>query len=293
MTRKPWSRKRKIVTALLALCALVLFYAVFIEARWLQIERVDLHLTKLPLSLDGFRIVQLSDFHYPSAFGESFIQRVVSTANQLQPDVIVLTGDYITRAASDADACARILGGLKARYGVIAVLGNHDYWTNSIIVQHALEQNGIIVLRNQAIAVKQGGAQLWFVGLNDYWQREADLSKALRRVPASAPTILLVHEPDFADEAVNYPIDLQLSGHSHGGLLWIPGIGSPHLPYLSHKYPRGLYQVGKMYLYTNRGIGSIPLLNIPFRLNDRPEVTLLTLHAGDGPPHPTPQVKHH
>jgi predicted MPP superfamily phosphohydrolase len=292
MANKRWSRRKRIACTLLALACLCILYAIFIEARWLQVERVNLHLAKLPPSMDGLRIVHLTDFHYPRSLGDDYFRRVISLTNDLHPDLILMTGDYICRTAEDADGCADLLAGLRVPDGVIGVLGNHDYWTSSVYVTRALRKQGITVLRNQAVAVRRGRDRLWIVGLNDHWQKAADLPKALAGVPAKTePTILLVHEPDFADIAARKPIDLQLSGHAHGGLVWIPGLGAPRLPPLCRKYPRGLYQVRDMYLYTNRGIGVIPIFNIPFRFNARPEITLITLRAGKGPAKPSPRVK--
>jgi predicted MPP superfamily phosphohydrolase len=117
---------------------------------------------------------------------------------------------------------------------------------------------------------------LTLVGLDDVWERKHDLRAALAGVPDDECKLLLVHEPDYADEAAHYPVDLQLSGHSHGGQINLPGYGRPVLPYLGQKYPAGLYQVGLMALYTNRGIG---VISPPVRFNCPPEVTLLTLRA--------------
>ncbi|OPZ80667.1 MAG: putative metallophosphoesterase [bacterium ADurb.Bin429] len=240
--------------------------------------------------MDGLRVVHLTDFHYPRGLDEAYFLRVVRVTNALAPDVIVITGDFIAHAAEDADACASILTKLHARDGVYGVLGNHDYGTSSEYVTRALRRAGITILRNQSAVIERDGERLWIVGLNDHWKKAGDLPAAMRGVPAATePVILLVHEPDIADVAACEPIDLQLSGHAHGGLVWIPGTTAPILPQLYRKYPRGLYQVDEMYLYTNRGVGVIPILNIPFRFNARPEITLIILRAGSGSSHPTPR----
>jgi hypothetical protein len=121
-----------------------------------------------------------------------------------------------------------------------------------------------------------GGAPLWLVGLDDVWESKQDPRAALAGTPDDECKLLLVHEPDYADEVAHYPVDLQLSGHSHGGQINLPRVGPPVLPYLGQKYPSGLYQVETLAVYTNRGIGVIAP---PVRLNCPPEVTLLTLHA--------------
>jgi len=158
----------------------------------------------------------------------------------------------------------------------VAILGNHDQDSQPDVVTECLEAQRIKVLRNDAWSVEQSGARLWVVGTDDVLLRAVDLPRALRVVPPAEATILLAHEPDFADVAANYPIDLQLSGHSHGGQVRLPVIGAPVLPELGRKYPWGLRHLRKMALYTNVGIGTIRL---PIRWNCPPEVTLLTLKA--------------
>ncbi|HRI56635.1 MAG TPA: metallophosphoesterase, partial [Anaerolineae bacterium] len=137
-----------------------------------------------------------------------------------------------------------------------------------------LAEAGVTLLLNQAVRLETD-APLWLAGLDDVWERKHDMAAALAGAPDDECKLLLVHEPDYADEAARYPVDLQLSGHSHGGQINLPGYGRPVLPYLGRKYPAGLYQVGPLALYTNRGIGVIAP---PVRFNCPPEVTLLTLH---------------
>jgi hypothetical protein len=144
------------------------------------------------------------------------------------------------------------------------------------MIIHALSSHGIPVLRNRSMPVEQNGSRIWLSGLDSIWEGDPDMDLALRGVPSDELVVLLVHEPDFADEAAYYPVDIQLSGHSHGGQVWIPGIGAPWLPMLARKYPRGLHRIGALTLYTNMGLGTIRL---PIRLNCPPEITLFTLRA--------------
>jgi predicted MPP superfamily phosphohydrolase len=195
----------------------------------------------------------------------------------------VLTGDYITQpyshrndryAARDAEPCAELLARMTSRLGTYAVLGNHDANTAPEHVTAALEATPIKVLHNRSIAIEQQGARLWLAGLADVLGRKVDSDVAFRGIPVDEPTILLVHEPDYADFVPAGRVDLQLSGHSHGGQIVLPLMGPPYLPQLAQRYWRGIYKVGGMTLYTNRGLGTIWL---PMRLNAPPEVTLLTL----------------
>ncbi|MBV9182377.1 MAG: metallophosphoesterase [Acidobacteria bacterium] len=258
----------------------------FAETHELKVVKLEIPLERLPRSFDGFTIAQLSDFHY-ELFTAKPISQAVEMVNRLAPDLVALTGDFVTsplfegprslrKVAALAAPCAAILSKLRARYGVYAVLGNHDVASDSGRITRILADNEIPVLRNRAIALKRRADRIWLVGLDDAFIGRPDLGEALKEVPADEATILLAHEPDFADEAVLLPIDLQLSGHSHGGQVWIPGLGAPWLPPLARKYPRGLYRIRNLTLYTNIGIGTI---HAPIRINCPPEITLIRLRA--------------
>jgi hypothetical protein len=139
-----------------------------------------------------------------------------------------------------------------------------------------LRQAGIQVLRNRAVPLERDGKRIWLAGVDDVLAGVDDLDEALRGVPAAEAVILLVHEPDFADQAATYPVDLQLSGHSHGGQVRFPFVGALYLPKLARKYPLGLRHIGRLKLYTNPGVGT---LRIPVRWNCPPEVTLIRLRS--------------
>jgi len=200
------------------------------------------------------------------------IAQAVLLALQQKADLTVLTGDYVSGSAQYARSCADTLSSLNTSGDVLACLGNHDHWTDADTVTTALADAGLTVLRNAAREVADG---LWVAAVDDVWERHADLEKALDKVPADATTILLAHEPDYADEVTSDGrVSLQVSGHSHGGQVRLPGVGPPALPRLGRKYQAGLYRVGRMWLYVNRGVG---MIHPAVRFNCRPEVTLLTL----------------
>jgi predicted MPP superfamily phosphohydrolase len=260
----------------------------FLESYEPRLVRREIPLTRLPQVFDGFTVAQLSDFHYEEHFSSVPIRKGVEAVNGLQPDLIVLTGDFVTapflerpadlgRAAKTAGPCAAMLQALRAKLGVFAVLGNHDAIANSHQITGALHDHGIRVLHNESIPLERAGSRLWLAGIDDALRGQPDLSAAIGKIPKNDARILLAHEPDFADEASLQSVDLQLSGHSHGGQVWIPGLGAPWLPPLSRKYPRGLYKIGNLTLYTNIGIGTIRL---PIRINCPPEITLITLRRG-------------
>lgn len=251
-------------------------WATLVEPNWPVVERVSVTLPRLPARLDGLRVAQLSDLHISQYTTAGDIDRAAALAMRHAPDLIVLTGDFIWREVWQyAEFLVEPLRTLTAPLGVYAVLGNHDHWEDAALAMRVLAEAGVTSLINQARRLEVD-APLWLVGLDDVWERKQDMAAALAGAPEEECKLLLVHEPDYADEAARYPVDLQLSGHSHGGQIHVPGYGRPVLPYLGQKYPAGLYQVGGMSLYTNRGIGVIAP---PVRFNCPPEVTLLTLRA--------------
>jgi predicted MPP superfamily phosphohydrolase len=164
---------------------------------------------------------------------------------------------------------------LNATHGVFSVLGNHDHMTNKRVVLTGLKESGLPVLINDGVTLSRGQQVLYLAGLDDGRRGHPDLPKALEKRPGQVPTILLVHEPDFADTySTDGTISLQLSGHSHGGQIRLPGVGALALPRYGRKYDQGLYRVQDMWLYTTRGIG---VTGPPIRLNCRPEITEITL----------------
>ncbi|NLE45650.1 MAG: metallophosphoesterase [Chloroflexi bacterium] len=247
-------------------------YMSAVEPRRLVLERVDVRVETLPSRLGGFRIVQLSDIHCGPDVRAQDIARAVSMSIDLEPDLVVLTGDYVYQSASYADACAGELAPLARATQALACLGNHDCRRGAVKVAGALTKAGIVVLRNEARCVRDG---LWVGGLDDALVGWPNVNRVLRQVPSDATLLVLVHEPDYADVvAATGRVALQLSGHSHGGQVRIPLVGAPVLPILARKYPAGLYDLGQMRLYVNRGVG---LTRPAIRFNCRPEVTLITL----------------
>jgi len=263
-------------------------YAQFVEPYRLATEKHEFSIAGLPETFDGFRIVQLSDFHFGDFIGAHEVAAAVDVASSLNPDLIALTGDFITSPEDSEGApvtdpaytyvalCARELARLKAPHGVFACFGNHDSYTNESYIRAVLGSFNIHVLRNENRAVERDAQRLWLAGIDDAVHGQPDFGKASARIPARETKIMLAHEPDVADETAKYGYDIQLSGHSHGGQIRLPLIGSLYLPSLAKKYPYGYYRVGELQLYTNRGIGMIVL---PYRFNAPPEVTLITLRA--------------
>jgi predicted MPP superfamily phosphohydrolase len=253
-------------------------YASFIEPNWVEISHLKLTLPRLPVEFDGFRLVQISDIHQDRWMTPERIAHIVHTVNRLKPDCVTITGDFVTREVDIRyEHMVASLSDLSAKEARLAVLGNHDHWSDPDLVRQIIRHSGLTNISNSTLTLERGEARLHFAGVDDYWERQDDLDLVLQQLPESGCAILLAHEPDYADiSAPTGRFDLQLSGHSHGGQVVIPFMGPPVLPSYGKKYPLGLYQVGEMLLYTNRGLGMIfPRV----RFNCRPEITVFTLQA--------------
>ena len=252
-----------------------------------RVVKLDIGLRRWPENLNGFTIALLSDFHYDPYFSIHPIQASIGIVNALRPQLILLTGDFVSvpffgdpaKGAADADPCAAILKNLKAPHGAWAVMGNHDAFTDPDRVTAALKAQGIRVLANESIPMESDGARFWLGGVDDVLGKTADLDATLHNVPQSEPIVLMVHEPDYADRVAHHPVDLQLSGHSHGGQVRLPLLPPLYLPDLGKKYVWGLYKIGELTLYTNPGLGTVAF---PARMNCPPEITLLTIRPDRG-----------
>ena len=240
------------------------------------VERINIPIKGLAPSLAGFNIVQISDIHMWPVIKTNLVRKTVKLVNALQPDLIVITGDFVTRFVGAIYQLAPELGKLRAHHGVFASLGNHDLWVNAEAITHALNNSGIRVLINQGVPIYANGELIWLAGIDDAIAGKPDLNAALNGIPTDIPVVLLGHEPDPADTvSLDERVDLMLTGHSHGGQIRFPVIGSPFKAHQAQKYDKGLYDVNSMWLYVNRGIGVIT--SVPLRLNCPPEITELTL----------------
>jgi uncharacterized protein len=238
------------------------------------VERT-IRLPRLSTALAGLRIVQLTDIHVGNFMKQTKLEWYVRAVNDLDPDLIALTGDFIASSAHFIPACATALEKLEARDGVFACLGNHDYWVSAQRVTEALQTAGVEVLRNEARTLSLKGMALNVAGVDDPWRGYADFDRALSMGNPNAPTIMLCHQPDLFPAAVERQIELTLAGHYHGGQVKLPFLGMAVSPaHLVSEFVEGLYIKGQSQLYVSRGIG---VTGPPVRLNARPEITLLHL----------------
>ncbi|MHB1132728.1 MAG: metallophosphoesterase [Chloroflexota bacterium] len=277
-TGRRWGWLRTALATLGVVLALglgVAAYAFLVEPRRVVVDHVVVTLPCLPPSFSGLRVVQLSDLHLGEGNGLEITRAAITQTLALRPDVVVLTGDYVSTLANGEAALLREeLSRLAAPLGVYAVLGNHDRWSSGTRVSAAVRAAGVTLLHNESVALRRGEEALYLVGVDDPWVGQADLPAALADVPAAGCTVLLAHEPDWADEvALVNRVALQLSGHTHGGQARLPFVPRI-LPPLGHRYPEGLNRAGDLQVYTNRGLGTVI---VAARFNCPPEVTLLEL----------------
>jgi predicted MPP superfamily phosphohydrolase len=252
-------------------------YSRFIEGSWIKVLPVQVTMPRLHPAFSGYRIAQISDIHLDNWMTPERLRDAVRQVNAQNADLIVITGDFLTAHPSKYLAGVAELSALKAPDGVLSVLGNHDHWSGAGAVREALDASHVPHLDNQVRTLERGNALLHIAGVDDVWEEKAQLDVVLGRLPREGAAILLAHEPDFATASAEAGrFDLELSGHSHGGQVIMPGFGPLHLPYLGRNFPIGRYQVGTMTHYTNRGLG---MLRPHVRLNCRPEITVLTLRA--------------
>ena len=282
VSRRKFLKLSAIVTAELAVIGVGgLVYTTQIEPNTLTVSNVDVPIKNLPEAFAGYRIAQISDIHAGTWMNQTRLTAVVDLVNQQKADLIAITGDYVTIGKVDwfADILIEPLSKLRAKDGVVSVLGNHDHWTNVGAVREIIKTANIRELRNESIILERDLSKLAISGVDDVWEEKADLDRIIKQLPdGDVPVILLAHEPDYADySAQTGRFALQMSGHSHGGQVRFPVFGAPILPHLGEKYPIGQYQVRDMIQYTNRGVGMIPPT---VRLGCPPEITVFTLsHA--------------
>src|SRR3954471_6725199 len=254
-------------------------YGTSFGAYALRRERVTVPVEGLPAGWRGARIVQLSDLHSGRHVSKQRLQRIARRAARLNPDVVVVTGDIVHNSPAFARQAAEAIGSIPSKHGVYACLGNHDFWAGPDAVEEEMERAGVRVLRNRGVRLDRHGDGLWLCGVDDPWNGRFDLPAALRGRPEGMATVLLSHQPNTWRRAQKLGVELQLSGHTHGGqvaLLWLHR--SLSLAPFVTPFVAGLYRAGASYLYVNRGAVSVmPMV----RLGARPEVTEITLVPGD------------
>lgn len=251
--------------------------------RGLEVTEHRIWLNGLPETFRGFRIVHLTDIHHGLYLPLHAVIEAVELANRLEPDLVALTGDFVTYSRAYIEPIAAILGLLRARYGVLAVLGNHDFRVGGDEVARALRWEKIEVLRNRHTLIRRHGQALYVAGIDDLSYR-ADLPRALRGIPRGAPTLLLSHNPGIIRRAARYGVSLVLSGHTHGGQVNLPLVGSIYGRSPERmRFKVGWDRLGPTQIYVSRGIGTVVL---PLRVRCPAEIPHFHLlpHDADSRP---------
>lgn len=232
----------------------------------------------LPAAFEGYRVAQISDLHCGPFASASRVAEWVAAVNRLNVDLVAVTGDLIASGAAFVPVVASALGHLRARDGVFASMGNHDYFTDGRSLVTALESAGLTVLRNRGVDIKRGDdAVLHVAGVDDTWSKRADVDLALSSRAPGVPVVLLAHDPALFPEAARRGVNLTLSGHTHGGQLGLPLLARKwNLARLMTPFTSDFYRLGGATLYVNRGLGTT---GPPVRLAVRPEIAVFTLQC--------------
>lgn len=256
------------------------------DKQWVELIEIDLHLEKAKKDLSGKKIVHISDLHYSKTVSSNYLRACISQINRLKPDIVVMTGDYITHDLRGrySNKIVDILSGLDAKSGVFASLGNHDYGLDGFfgkLREKRLEEFidnmhnvGIEILRNKSADVDLDGQMIHLVGLGDMWAKDMDAEAAFEDVSEDLPTIALTHNPHSMEHLRNHSFDTALCGHTHGSrYIFTPTTNWPFVKKTQHQFHSGLYRVADKSFYVNRGLGRIGRA----RFNAPPEITIYNL----------------
>lgn len=283
---KKWFKRISLaILSLLVIAVLTAGYAYFIEPARLIVTQNELKVPNFSPALNGLRIVAISDIHGGSnRVTEAKLRQLVETANAQNPDLIVLLGDYVSQIKGNRsvlkmplETIADNLQGFKAKYGVYAVIGNHDWWYDDKKVEAEFERVGIKILENEVEPIRIGEETLWLWGIEDYWRfRRVPLEDSFAKIPEKKNIVAITHNPDALLKAPN-EISLMLAGHSHGGQVYVPFYGRKAFVN-DERFMYGQAQVDGKHIFVTAGIGTSVL---PFRFLIPPEISVVTLTAAN------------
>jgi len=251
-------------------------WGVWSAIRPVEVKRVRVRLKKLPENLTGLRLVQLSDMHVGLTIGRDFVEDVVRKVNALDPDIVAITGDLIDGSVEELGRAVAPLGEIRATFGAFFVTGNHEYYSGADSWLEFLRGLGIRVLRNEHVELSKDGEVIHVAGVDDWSAHRfgnghgADMSRAMEGRDVSKPVVLLAHQPVHFDEARAHGVDLQISGHTHGGQIFPFGV----LTRLVQPFLSGLHQRGESQIYVSSGTG---YWGPPMRIAAPAEITLIEL----------------
>lgn len=262
----------------------MLIWSVFIEPADLVVKEYSIELPNWPKQLNGLKIAVLSDFHVGSLhIGPEKLRTIVDETNMQNADLILLLGDYVSAGKQTClvkpATFVSQLSRLKAKLGVYAVLGNHDWWYNGVDVKSSLESANIKVLEDSTVMLQSNQTPFWLVGLKDLWTRKPNIESTLAPVNNSSPVIVMSHNPDVFP-AIPQRIALTIAGHTHGGQVSLPIVGPLIVPSdYGARYAKGVIIENDKHLFVSSGIGTSVL---PIRFGVPPEISILTLSGKSG-----------
>ena len=279
-----WTRGAKFIAAfwlLITLLSSVLgLWAFWFEPASLRVVSTSLQVSRWPATCRDLRVVVLTDLHVGSPYiGIDKLKAIVARANAQKPDLVLLPGDFVIQGVAGGhfvppESAAIVLAALHAPMGVYAVLGNHDHWLSAARVQAALESNGIPVLEDRSVRIRRGACALSLVGVSDFNEGQHDVQRALQGVPAGAAVLAFTHNPDVFP-SIPSRVPLTIAGHTHGGQVYLPGIGRPIVPSeFGQRYAIGHVREGGRDLFVSSGVGTSIL---PVRFLVPPEITVLEI----------------
>lgn len=254
------------------------YYAKYIEPHLLSFTHHTLRSSLIPNNFHGVKITQFSDLHLGYYFSLQDLSKIVTKINETAPDIVCFTGDLIDdyQTYSDTPFVSSILRNIHAPLGKFAIYGNHDHGGYGTEYYHQIMNDaGFTVLQNEEKRIRLlDHSEISIFGIDDMLLGKPEINRTLQHAQQDVYTIVLVHEPDIAPKIANFPINLQLSGHSHGGQVQLPFFGAIVTPALANNYIEGFYHIEELLLYVNRGLGRT---RVPFRFMSRPEISSFTL----------------
>ena len=252
-------------------------WGVYVRRRFVVVRRIDVPVRGLPKPFEGYRIAQLSDLHVGSLWPLGRAQAWSRKVAEIAPDMVALTGDYVTSGTAFHADIATLLSGMTAKDGTFAVLGNHDYFGDAEPLATLLRAGGVRLLRNENVTVERGGERLVVAGVDDTWTRRADVDRTMAGRDPSLAVVALAHDPQLFPKLAAAGAALVLSGHTHWGQVAVPFWPARfNLSRLSYRFHAGVYRDGDAMLYVNPGLGTT---GPPIRLGAAPEITVLRLCA--------------
>jgi len=267
--------QNKLIIGLLILSGLTFISYCFFESRWIKITEIEIKSVDVPDSFNGSKIVFISDIHRGPFLSSERLSGIVERINAIEPEVIILGGDYVHYRFKYIEPVFKEFGKLRGGLGVYAVLGNHDHYAGVDFTKKMMTKYGISNIDNQSWWVKKGNDSIKIGGVGDFWEDTQQPENTFKDLKKTNFAILVSHHPDYIERMNTDMIDLTLSGHTHGGQITFLGLWAPILPsQYGQKYRYGLIDSGKMKSYISSGVGAV---NLPFRFFSRPEIVVIRL----------------